>query len=200
MVVVYFALLIVLDACGVALAALTLPGTWLILIASTGYALLTHRHYLGGGTLLILLALAVAAEIGEFALGGAGAKKAGASKWGIFGSLVGAILGGIFLSGVLPIFFPLSTICGICLGSFGGAFAVELLLGGPVGKSLRIGFGAAVGRLMGIVGKFTVALVMTVLSLAMGLPTRQHVTPRPGPTTVPATTRPATSRAASHSS
>ncbi len=190
----FFALLLLVDLAGLALAAFTLPGTWVILIATAVYAGLTHAHYLGWRTCLALLALALLAEIGEFVIGGAGAKKAGATKWGIFGSLVGAILGGLFLGGFLPIFFPLSAIAGICLGSFGGAFLVELLLGGPFWKSARIGLGAAVGRLLGIVGKFTVALVMLLLSLSMAWPTGYTAPPkRPSasrPTTLPAATAP----------
>ena len=189
----YLAVLILVDGCGLILAAFTLPGTWLMLGAAAVYALLTHGRYLGWRTLLVLLLVTLAAEVGEFVLGGAGAKKAGATKWGIFGGLVGAILGGIFLTGLIPIPI-LGTVIGICLGSFAGAFGVELLLGGPVWRSVRIGFGAAKGRLMGIVGKFTVGLGMFALSVAMAWPTGYRAPPKRPPTSRPATTLGVTTR------
>ena len=198
MVVVYLLLLVFVDLCGLVLCAFTLPGTWLMLGAATVYALLTRGHYVGWKTLVALLVLALTAEVGEFVLGGAGAKKAGASKWGIFGGLVGAILGGIFLTGLVPVPI-LGTVIGICLGSFAGAFAVEMLLGQEVLKSLRIGYGAAKGRLMGIAGKVTIGITMFAISLYVawpglaGLrPHRRAVTattlPAAVPVTVPTTT------------
>ena len=190
----YWLALLAVGLAGLLLAAFTLPGTWLILGGATVYALLTRLDYLGWRTLVALLLLAITAEVGEFVLGGAGAKKAGANKWGIFGGLVGAILGGLFLSGLLPIAFPVSTIVGICLGSFIGAFTVELLLGQEVWRSVRIGFGAAKGRFLGIVGKFTVALAMFLLTLAMALPrhrpTRPTLAPATRPVVTPRSTRP----------
>src|SRR5205814_1067853 len=117
-----------------------------------------------------LLVLATGAEIAEFVFGGAGAKKAGASKWGIIGGLIGAIVGGIFLTGVIPIFAPLSTIIGICLGSFGGAFGTELVLGRPIMQSVNIGYGAAKGRLVGIAGKVAIGVLMFLITLWTALP------------------------------
>jgi uncharacterized protein YqgC (DUF456 family) len=186
----YLVLLIVVDLCGLVLCAFTLPGTWLMLIGAAVYAAMTRGHYLGWKTLLALFVLALTAEVGEFVLGGAGAKKAGASKWGIFGALVGAVLGGIFLQGLVPIPI-LGAVVGICLGSFAGAFAVELFLGRPVWQSVRIGFGAAKGRFMGIVGKVTIGFTMFVLSVYFALPLPSRWRPPPRPTTVP-TTRPTT--------
>ena len=187
----YWVLLLAVDLGGVLLAAFTLPGTWLILGATATYALVTHaRHIVGWKSLVVLLGLTVLAEVGEFVLGGAGAKKAGANKWGMFGGLVGAILGGIFLSAFIPFIFPLSTIAGICLGSFLGAFAVELVLGRPVGQSVRIGFGAAKGRFLGIVAKVSIAIAMFLLSVGVAFP-RGHAR-TPASATPPLVTRPVT--------
>ncbi|HSV14951.1 MAG TPA: DUF456 domain-containing protein [Tepidisphaeraceae bacterium] len=166
----YYLLLIASDIVGLLLAAFTLPGLWLMLAAAAGYAFLTHGQYLSYKTLIALLVLAAIAEIAEFVLGGAGAKKAGASKWGIVGGLVGAILGGLFLTGVIPIFAPLSTIIGICLGSFAGAFGIELALGRPIMQSVNIGYGAAKGRLLGIANKVAVGVVMFLITLWVALP------------------------------
>src|SRR4051794_2130408 len=188
----YYLLLLATDVVGLLLAAFTLPGLWLMLAAAAGYAFLTHGQFLSYKTLIALLALASIAEIAEFVLGGAGAKKAGASKWGIVGGLIGAILGGLFLTGVIPIFAPLSTIIGICLGSFAGAFCVELALGRPILKSAHIGYGAAKGRLLGIANKVAVGLLMFLITLWVALPIHGS---KPPPAVVPVTTAPATTAA-----
>jgi uncharacterized protein YqgC (DUF456 family) len=183
----YYLLLLATDVVGLLLAAFTLPGLWLMLAAAAGYAFLTHGQYLSYTTLIVLLVLAAGAEIAEFVFGGAGAKKAGASKWGIVGGLVGAILGGLFLTGVIPIFAPLSTIIGICLGSFAGAFGIELALGRPIMQSVNIGYGAAKGRLLGIANKVAVGVLMFLITLWVALPI--HGTPPPA-TAAPATAAP----------
>jgi uncharacterized protein YqgC (DUF456 family) len=170
MVWLYFLLLLATDLCGLVLAAFTLPGLWLMLAGAAAYAWLTRARFLGEKTLIALLLLAAIAEIGEFVLGGAGAKKQGASRWGIAGSLVGAIVGGIFLTGVIPIVPGINTIIGICLGSFLGAFAVELLVGTPLNQSFKIGVGAAQGRLTGIAGKIAIGSAMFLLTFCAGFP------------------------------
>lgn len=168
-VVLYYLLLLVTDVCGLILAALTLPGLWLMLAGAAIYAWLTHGQYLGWRTLIALLVLALIAEIAEIFLGGAGAKKAGATGWGMAGGLIGGILGGVLLTGLIPI--PLlGTIIGICLGCFVGAFAVEFLMGQPLGQSAMIGLGAAKGKLTGIAGKILIGLLMTLVTLIAGCP------------------------------
>lgn len=169
MIWVYYLLLLATDAVGLVLAAFTLPGLWLMLAAAAFYAYLTHGYYVGYKTLIVLLILTAGSEIAELFLGGAGAKKAGASKWGILGGLLGAILGGIFLTGFIPVPI-LGTVIGICLGSFAGAFTIEVLLGQPVLQSMRIGYGAAKGRFFGIAGKVTIGLVIFLITLWTALP------------------------------
>jgi uncharacterized protein YqgC (DUF456 family) len=165
----YFLLLFITDLCGLVLAAFTLPGLWLMLAGAAVYAWLTHGYYLSYHTLIALFLLALAAEIAELFLGGAGAKKAGASGWGIAGGLLGAIIGGICLTPFIPIPI-LGTIIGICLGSFAGAFVVEALMGQPLTRSVAIGYGAAKGRLTGIVGKVGIGVVMVLLTMVAAFP------------------------------
>jgi uncharacterized protein YqgC (DUF456 family) len=187
----YYLLLLGTDVVGRVLAAFTLPGLWLMLAAAAGYAFLTGGHYLGEKSLIVLLILALGAEIAEFVLGGAGAKKAGASKWGIVGGILGGILGGLFLTALIPI--PvLGTIIGICLGSFAGAFGIELIMGQPVAQSVRIGYGAAKGRFLGIVNKVAIGLLMFLITFWVALPiggggsATQAASPSTMPTSAPA--------------
>jgi uncharacterized protein YqgC (DUF456 family) len=169
MVWIYFLLLLATDICGIALAAFTLPGLWLMLAGAAIYTGLTHGYYLGLKSLIALLMLATGAEIAEILLGGAGAKKAGASGLGILGGMIGAIIGGIVLSGIVPI---LGTIIGICLGSFVGAAGVEIVMGQPIVQSAKIGIGAAKGKLTGIVAKIVTGLAMFLLTLLAAFPVK----------------------------
>jgi uncharacterized protein YqgC (DUF456 family) len=167
MVWVYYLLLLVASCIGVGFTVLTLPGLWLIVAASAAYAWVTGGLYLGLKTLIVLLALAAAAEAGDLVLGGRGAKRAGGSGWGILGGTLGGIAGGIFLTALVPV---LGTIIGICVGTFAGTFGAELLMGKPVLHSLRIGGHSAKGKLIGIAAKITTGVVMLLIVLVAGFP------------------------------
>ena len=85
-----------------------------------------------------------------------GAKKFNCSKWGVFGCIVGTLLG---------IFFAP---WGILVGPFAGAVVGELIAGKKFSSSLKGGFGAFLGFIFGValklaycaccVGWFVVAL------------------------------------------
>jgi uncharacterized protein YqgC (DUF456 family) len=78
-------------------------------------------------------------EILDYAVPIFGAKKYGASKFGIWGSLIGMLVGFIF-------FPPL----GIFIGTFFGALAGELLAGKDSRKAFRAGWGSFIGNIAGI--------------------------------------------------
>lgn len=69
----------------------------------------------------------------------AGAKKYGASKLGVWGSIIGMLIG--------LIFFPP---WGIFIGAFVGALAGELMARKEGKKVLRAGWGVFVGNMVGI--------------------------------------------------
>ena len=96
---------------------------------------------MGGLTLLITIL--------DYLVPVAGAKKYGASKLGVWGSLIGLIVGFF----VFPPF-------GIFVGGFVGAVAGELLAGREGGKALRAGWGAFVGNLVGMGLKLALSGVM----------------------------------------
>ena len=113
-------------------------------------------------TLIVLVVLAVVGELLEFLLSAAGARKAGGSRFGALMSLVGSVVGGIVGTFAIPI--PvIGTLLGACGGAFAGALIGELMLGRQMGDSLRSGEGAAVGRLLGTVGKLSVGLAMYLI-------------------------------------
>ena len=75
----------------------------------------------------------------DYAIPVFGAKKFGASKFGIWGSIIGMLVGFIFF----PPF-------GIFIGAFFGAFAGELLKGKNTKKALRAGWGSFIGNIAAI--------------------------------------------------
>ena len=108
----------------------------------TPYALTNERLLVGG-------IVAVAAIVLDYVVPALGAKKFNCSKWGVFGCMVGTIVG-IF-------FAPL----GIILGPFLGAVAGELVAGKKASAALRGGFGALLGFIAGVLLKFIVCALFT---------------------------------------
>jgi hypothetical protein len=77
-----------------------------------------------------------------------GAKRYGASKWGVWGSVVGMAIG-IFWS-------PF----GLLLGAFAGAVFAEWLVYKKKGQALRAGWGVVVGTLLGTILKLGISGMM----------------------------------------
>lgn len=165
----YYILLILFLFVGLFLNVLTLPGLWFMALSLGAYAwITTWNNYVGLPSMITMIVLAGIAEVIEFVAAGAGAKAAGASKWGMLGALVGGILGAIFLSFIpVPI---VSTIVGLCLGCFLGAAGVEALLGTELKKSALIGAGAAKGRFYAILIKICFGIVMLLIGAWAAFP------------------------------
>ncbi|MBW1820421.1 MAG: DUF456 domain-containing protein [Deltaproteobacteria bacterium] len=85
----------------------------------------------------------------DYAIPVFGAKKFGASKFGIWGSIIGMLVGFIFF----PPF-------GIFIGAFFGALAGELLKGKNTKKALRAGWGSFIGNIATIGVKLAFAGVV----------------------------------------
>ncbi len=99
--------------------------------------------------LLIMAAGAVLMTLLDYFVSVAGAGKYGASRAGLWGSVVGTLVGLIF-------FPPL----GIFIGALLGAVAGEMFSGKNTRESLRVGWGVFVGNLVGIGLKFAYCLVV----------------------------------------
>ena len=170
--VVYYILMFVVLLAGLVITIMTLPGLWLILAAAAGYAWLTHWHYVGWKTLVALLVIAGLGEVVELAFSASGAKQSGGTKRGAWGALIGGVLGGLFLS-IIPI--PIiSTLIGVCMGTFWGAMIGELSGGREAMDSAFVGVGAAKGRLLGTLAKLALGGIMFATVLVVGFPRPVH--------------------------
>jgi len=89
--------------------------------------------------LIIMAGLTIVVTILDYVVPASGAKKYGASKLGIWGSIIGMLFG-LF-------FFPP---WGMLIGAIGGALAGELAAGKEGKKALRAGWGVFVGNMVSI--------------------------------------------------
>ncbi len=94
--------------------------------------------------LIIMAGLTILLTILDYVVPVRGAKKYGASKLGLWGSIIGMLIGLFF-------FPPL----GMLIGAIVGAFAGELIAGKEVKKALRAGWGIFVGNMLVIILKLT---------------------------------------------
>jgi len=146
---------IVLFAVGlIGTIAPVLPGTTVILAAAV-----THRIMLGaeksiGWRTIIVLALLTLATYAIDILGGYfGAKYFGATKWGTFGAILGALVGLFF--GILGLF----------VGPVIGAIAGEFIAGKRMIDAGRAGWGSLLGNIGAMLGKLVIGLAMIAIFL-----------------------------------
>ncbi len=152
---------------GLLLAVFQLPGTWFILLTTVVYDWHYDWQRIPWVALLAMGVLAVAAEVVDIFAGMKGAQRAGASRAASWGALIGGFCGMIlFIPVPIPVFAP---IVGGLLGCFVGAFIAERNVHGDPGKSVRVGFGAAVGRLVGLLIKLMTAFVMSGIALGAAI-------------------------------
>jgi uncharacterized protein YqgC (DUF456 family) len=131
-----------------------LPGTTIILGAAVIHRLmLGPEKSVGWRTLSILVALTLATYALDFLGSYFGAKYFGATKWGTFGAVIGALAG---------LFFG---IVGLFVGPVIGAVAGEFIGGKRMIEAGRAGWGSLLGNLAGMVGKLLIGLAMIAVFL-----------------------------------
>lgn len=115
--------------------------------------LLLHftEHYQFSTNFLILWAVITVVVYGlDYVIPAWGTKKFGGSKRGVWGSIIGLIVGFFFF----PPF-------GIIIGPFVGAVIGEITSGKDTGAALKSGFGSFVGFLTGTILKLIASGMMT---------------------------------------
>jgi uncharacterized protein YqgC (DUF456 family) len=130
------------------------PGTTVILAAA-----MLHRLMLGPAKSIgwwiigLLVLLTLLSYLLDFASGYFGAKYFGATKWGTFGAIIGALAG---------LFFG---IVGLFAGPVIGAVIGEFIAGKRMIDAGRAGWGSLLGNIGGMIGKLIIALVMITVFL-----------------------------------
>lgn len=147
---------------GVALTVLTLPGIWFILLVAVACELWQPGLF-SWWTLGAAFILAIAAELTELLASAVGASRAGGTRRGALGAIIGATVGAI--AGT-PFFPVLGTLIGGSLGAAAGAVIAERSNAAspmPWRTTLGVGRGAAVGRFIATILKTAFAIAVALL-------------------------------------
>src|SRR4030042_5732226 len=127
-----------------------LPGPPLSFIGLFLLALLKHFSPPLTPILIIILAIVtILVIVMDYIIPLLGAKRYGASKWGVWGSMLGMAIG-IFWS-------PFAML----VGAFIGAVVVEWLIGKKKGEALRAAWGVVMGTLFATILRLGVSGMMT---------------------------------------
>ncbi len=110
-------------------------------------------------TLAVLGVLTIVVTVIDLVVPVWGAKRYGASKSGIWLSVLGMLVGMV----VFPPF-------GMLIGAFVGALAGELLVGKTEGEATKAAWGVFVGTMAGVGLKLAVCVAITVIYVAELLP------------------------------
>jgi uncharacterized protein len=147
---------------GLVLDLVGLFGNWIILAAVALAWLATGFEHFTPLALVILLVLAVVGEVLEAVASGYGAAKFGGGKGSVVASVVGCILGAIVGT---PVFLVIGTLVGACLGAFLAAALYEyIVMEKHPGKAAWTGFGAALGKVLGLFAKTLVGFIMLIVA------------------------------------
>ena len=112
--------------------------------------------------LIAITVLALIAELIEFFAGAGGAKKAGAGWLGAGAAILGALVGALAGTFIIPV--PIfGTMFGACLGAGLCTWLVERTTGKEPDASVRSGVGAGTGVLVGTISKFCIGCLIWML-------------------------------------
>ena len=130
------------------------PGTTIILAGAVIHRMmLGPEKSVGWRSIVLLVLLTIATYALDFLSGHVGAKYFGATKWGMFGAILGALIGVFF--GIL----------GLLVWPVIGAIVGEFIAGKRMIDAGRAGWGSLLGNLGGMVGKLIIALAMITIFL-----------------------------------
>lgn len=131
-----------------------LPGVPVAAVGAVLAAWMVGFERFGLVPLAFVIALAVLAQIIDLAGNWVGARFYGARRAGLWGGVIGSIVG-------LLLFPPF----GFLLGALIGAVLFELAGGRPFDEAMRAGLGAFVGALGGTVAKLLIVVAMAVVAI-----------------------------------
>lgn len=134
------------------LLPLVVPGIILTIAAALIFISWKGLAALGIWNLAVILLMGALYLLLDWLGGALGAKKFGGSKYGVWGAILGGIAG-----------IPFGGLVGVILGTIIGAAVFELLFNKEkFGQSLKIGFGAGLGFVLGAAGKIVLVTIATI--------------------------------------
>jgi uncharacterized protein YqgC (DUF456 family) len=98
--------------------------------------------------IIIMLIITIAVTAVDYFIPLIGAKKYGTSKWGIYGSIAGMIIGAFFSP------------FGLLLGALIGAVLVEWMVSKKEKQALKAGWGVFIGSILGMLLKLGISGIM----------------------------------------
>lgn len=110
---------------------------------------LTSAHPYSAEMLIFYALLTIGVTIADYILPILGAKRYGSSKYGVWGSIIGLVLG--------PLIIP---VIGILVGPFIGAVVGEIMVGK---KEFEDGLRAGFGSFLGLLGSTIIQLVLSLV-------------------------------------
>ena len=137
----------------ISLALPIVPGVAIIYLGIVTVAWADDFTRIGPVMLFAMLALTLVAMIADNVAGIFGARRAGASGWGVVGAGVGALVG-------LPFGLP-----GVILGPAVGALAFEYMKNPDLKRAGKAGLGGLLGFFLGVVAKAIFGLMLVGLAL-----------------------------------
>jgi uncharacterized protein YqgC (DUF456 family) len=137
----------------VSLALPVVPGVAIIFFGIVVVAWADDFTRIGPAMLGVLLVLTLIAMVADNVAGMFGAKRAGASGWGVFGAGVGAVVG-------LPFGLP-----GVILGPAIGALAFEYMKNPDLARAGKAGLGGLFGYVLAVVAKAVFGLTLVGLAI-----------------------------------
>ncbi len=126
-----------------------IPGVPIIWLGAFLYGLFTGFEEINWNVLGVFAILTGFTMVLDYVANLYGAKKMGATRWGILGALFGMLVG-LFAGGLI----------GLLIGSFVGAVLGEVLAGKAGSQALKAGIGTFLGFLGGTLIKFIVGCIM----------------------------------------
>jgi len=157
--IVYVLLLLI----GLLLVPLGLPGTWLMVVVAFVYSMLTDFQTGQNDiwVLVVIVALAILAELFEFGIGVIGSKKLKVSNKAIISSLIGGFIGAILGFPIILI----GSLIGLLIGVFVGAFIYEIFEQKNFIKALTTSMACFFSRVTAMFVKTAIAFAIVVYLL-----------------------------------
>lgn len=128
-----------------------IPGVPLIFIAITTYGWYEGFHIITAKYIAVMATLTILSIFVDYLASTLGAKYFGSSKYGIYGALIGTVLG-IFI-------FPPA---GLLIGPWIGAIVGEMIAGKDLSNAFRTGIGTILGLFSGVAFSLILAIIMLI--------------------------------------